>query len=149
MHISFDTFRCVLVEKAKNSILEIRRGLGQFGYMMRSYSGNTMFDESFDTSNFRAIMSKMTLADLNRCLFRIDSEEKSDGYDFGVYDIPGSGPMTYCGLRGNICARWFTAIMKHWIVYFLLVISYMFPADILTFHCACACYVCARLCLAN
>ncbi|XP_035827253.1 glycogen debranching enzyme [Aplysia californica] len=93
-------FRCVLPEQAKGAILDIRRGLGQFGYMMRSYSGNTMFDDTWDTSNFRAIVSRLSLADLNRCLFRIDQEERDDCYGFGAYSIPGAGNMVYCGLRG-------------------------------------------------
>ncbi|XP_059168911.1 glycogen debranching enzyme-like isoform X2 [Physella acuta] len=92
--------KCTLTEHAKGAILEIRRGLGQFGYMMRSYSGNTMFDEKFDSSNFRVIVSKLSLADLNRCLFRIDQEEKDDCYGFGAYGIPNRGAMVYCGLRG-------------------------------------------------
>ena len=97
-------FKCVLPQKAKGAILEIRRGLGQFGYMMRTYSGNNlMFDsQDWDTSNFRHIVARLSLADLNRCLFRIDHEERDDGYGFGAYNIPGAGDMVYCGLRGVV-----------------------------------------------
>lgn len=106
--LDFHTFTpgCVVVVKqvlptrAKNAILKIRRGVSQFGYLMRSYSGRTMFDESFDKSNFHAIVSKLTLSDMNIVLYRCDSEEKADGNGFGAYDIPGHGPMVYCGLRG-------------------------------------------------
>ncbi|XP_052775290.1 glycogen debranching enzyme-like isoform X2 [Mya arenaria] len=93
-------FKIALPSKAQKAILEIRRGLGQFGYLMRSYSGRTMFDETFDTSNFRAIVSDLSLADLNIALFRNRSEEEADGKGFGVYNIPGFGDMTFCGLRG-------------------------------------------------
>jgi glycogen debranching enzyme len=92
--------KCSLSAPARTAVLELRRGLGQFGYMMRSYSGNTMFDESLDESNFRAIVNKLTLADLNRCLFRIDQEERDDCYGFGAYDVPNYGRLVYCGLRG-------------------------------------------------
>ena len=90
-----------MAQSSQKAILEIRRGLGQFGYLMRSYSGRTMFDESFDTSNFRAIVGNLTLSDLNTVLFRYKSEEEADGNGFGVYNIPHLGDMTFCGLRGN------------------------------------------------
>lgn len=70
-------YRQVLPTKAKNAILKIRRGVSQFGYLMRSYSGRTMFDESFDKSNFHAIVSKLTLSDMNTVLYRCDSEERA------------------------------------------------------------------------
>ncbi|BFY99964.1 hypothetical protein BsWGS_03004 [Bradybaena similaris] len=89
-----------LPNQSKGAVLELRRGLGQFGYMMRSYSGHTMFDETLDKSNFRAIVERLTLAELNRCLFRIDQEEKDDCYGFGTYEVPNYGRLVYCGLRG-------------------------------------------------
>jgi glycogen debranching enzyme len=60
-----------------------------------------MFDKTFDSSNFHAIVSKLSLSDLNIVLYRCDSEEAADGNGFGAYDIPGYGPMVYCGLRGK------------------------------------------------
>ncbi|CAL1548001.1 unnamed protein product [Lymnaea stagnalis] len=92
--------RCSLPDHARGAILEIRRGLGQFGYLMRSYSGNKMFDETLDSTNFRAMVDKLSLADINRCLFRIDQEERDDCYGFGVYAIPNHGAMVYCGIKG-------------------------------------------------
>ena len=93
----FHVYRCVLPKPAQAAILEIRRGLGQFGYLMRSYSGRTMFDETHDTSNFRAIVGNLSLADLNIALFRCTGEESQD---FGVYSLPHFGEMKYAGLRG-------------------------------------------------
>ncbi|XP_061181595.1 glycogen debranching enzyme-like isoform X2 [Saccostrea echinata] len=93
-------FKQILPQKAKSAIIKIRRGVSQFGYLMRSYSGKTMFDETFDKSNFHAIISKLSLSDLNFVLYRCDSEERADGNGFGAYDIPGHGPTVYCGLRG-------------------------------------------------
>ncbi|RUS77596.1 hypothetical protein EGW08_014635 [Elysia chlorotica] len=90
-----------LPSPAKKAILEIRRGLGQFGYMMRSYSGKVVYhDESHENSNFRHIVAQLDLRDINHCLFRIDQEERDDGYGFGSYNIPHKGPFVYCGLRG-------------------------------------------------
>ncbi|KAH9488900.1 hypothetical protein Btru_058327, partial [Bulinus truncatus] len=91
--------KCSLPDIARRAILEIRRGLGHFGYRMRTYSGNTMFSET-DKCHFRAIVSKLTFADLNRILFRIDQEERDDCYEFGAYRVPNSGPLVYCGLKG-------------------------------------------------
>lgn len=39
------------------------------------------------------IVKNLTLLDLNRALYRCDREEP-------VYDIPGFGPLVYCGLQG-------------------------------------------------
>ncbi|KAK6188701.1 hypothetical protein SNE40_004828 [Patella caerulea] len=95
-------FRTSLPHKSREAILEIRRGLGQFGYLMRSYSGSTMFDDTWDKSNFRVIVSNLDLPSLNRALYRVNDEERDDGYGIGAYDIPGYGPMVYCGIRGII-----------------------------------------------
>ncbi|KAL4235669.1 hypothetical protein ACF0H5_004064 [Mactra antiquata] len=106
--INFNTFtpgsviavRSVLPSKAQKAILEIRKGLGQFGYLMRSYSGRSLFSETVDTSNFRSIVSALTLSDLNIALFRCRGEEEADGNGYSVYNIPGYGDLNYCGLRG-------------------------------------------------
>lgn len=95
-------YRSELPQHSQKAILEIRRGLGQFGYLMRSYSGRTMFDESFDTSNFRAIVGNLDLNDLNIVLFRYKTEEEADGNGFSAYNIPSYGDMTFCGLRGIV-----------------------------------------------
>ena len=92
----------MLPQPALKAILEIRRGLGQFGYLMRSYSGRKLFDESVDASNFRSIVSALTLDDLNVALFRCRGEEEADGNGFSVYNIPGYGDLNYCGLGGKI-----------------------------------------------
>ena len=91
----------MLPTKAHHAILEIRRGIGQFGYLMRSYSGRSLFDENVDQSNFRTIVSNLTLADLNRIFFRCKAEEESEGHGYSAYNIPGFGDMVYCGLRGT------------------------------------------------
>ncbi|KAK3767183.1 hypothetical protein RRG08_018054 [Elysia crispata] len=95
--------KCSLPIQAKNAVLEIRRGLGQFGYMMRSYSGSVIYhDQSHDNSSFRHIVEALDLSDINQCLYRIDQEERDDGYGFGTYNVPNHGPLVYCGLRGMI-----------------------------------------------
>lgn len=61
-----------------------------------------MFDEHVDQSNFRTIVSMLSLADLNRILFRCKAEEEAEGNGYSTYNIPGSGEMVYCGLRGEL-----------------------------------------------
>ena len=94
--------RCMLPTKAHHSILEIRRGIGQFGYLMRSYSGRSLIDEHVDQSNFRTIVSNLTLADLNKIFFHCKAEEEAEGNGYSTYNVPGYGDMVYCGLRGSI-----------------------------------------------
>ncbi|XP_025834354.1 glycogen debranching enzyme [Agrilus planipennis] len=53
-------------------------------------------------NELKQIISKMNLNDLNRALYHCDQEEKDEGNGFGVYDIPGFGPMVYCGFQGLI-----------------------------------------------
>ena len=93
--------RCCLIDRAKEAVLEIRQGMGQFGYMMRSYSGNIMFDDSWDKSNFREVVSRFTLGDLNRVMYRVDQEERDDNFGFSTYHIPNHGTLCYSGLRGQ------------------------------------------------
>ncbi|XP_070195748.1 glycogen debranching enzyme-like isoform X2 [Littorina saxatilis] len=92
--------KCSLGDRAKEAVLEIRRGMGQFGYMMRSYSGNTTYDDTWDKSNFRGIVSRLSLGDLNRVMYRVDQEERDDKFGFSTYNIPGHGNLCYSGLRG-------------------------------------------------
>ncbi|PVD23275.1 hypothetical protein C0Q70_16541, partial [Pomacea canaliculata] len=93
-------FRCSMTERAKKAVLEIRKCLGQFGYMMRSYSGNVTFDDTWDSSNFRAVVSRLSLGDLNRVLYRVEKEEIDDHFGFSTYHIPDHGNLCYSGLRG-------------------------------------------------
>lgn len=54
------------------------------------------------SSDLLAIVSRMNFADLNRALYRCDQEERDSTADkFGVYDIPGYGPLVYAGLQGE------------------------------------------------
>lgn len=93
-------FQCCLSDRASKAVLCIRQFCGQFGYLMRSYSGRKIFDESWDTTNFQAIVGQLDLTDLNHVLYRCDAEERDDGNGFGAYDVPGQGPFVYCGIRG-------------------------------------------------
>ncbi|XP_067951516.1 glycogen debranching enzyme-like [Watersipora subatra] len=52
-----------------------------------------------DGSGLQAMMSKLTLADVNALLYHCDAEEKSIT-GFGCYGIPNYGPLVYAGLQG-------------------------------------------------
>lgn len=44
----------------------------------------------------------MDFADLNKALYRCDQEERDETMNrFGVYDVPGYGPLVYAGLQGD------------------------------------------------
>ena len=51
-------------------------------------------------SIFDDIATQLSLGTMNRVLFRCDAEERSDGLGIGVYNIPGYGSLTYCGIAG-------------------------------------------------
>lgn len=48
------------------------------------------------------IISRLDLIDLNRAIFRCDTEERDMGNGTGVYDVPGYGPLVYCGSQGFV-----------------------------------------------
>jgi glycogen debranching enzyme len=53
-------------------------------------------------SELEGIVSQMTLADLNRALYRCKEEESDETKGAsGAYDIPGFDPVVYCGLQGT------------------------------------------------
>lgn len=51
-------------------------------------------------SELKAVVEKLSFADLNRVLYRCDQEERDDGHGFDVYDIPAYGKLVYAGLQG-------------------------------------------------
>lgn len=45
----------------------------------------------------------MNFSDLNKVLYRCDQEEREETCDkFGVYNVPGYGPLVYAGLQGIV-----------------------------------------------
>lgn len=95
-------FRLTLPAQAKDAILHVRSSLNEFGYLMRSYSGRSLYDKGISVSNFREIVQEMNYSAFNRAMFRVSSEDESDGMGFSSYDIPNYGKLEYCGLQG-IC----------------------------------------------
>lgn len=89
--------RVSLDSESRSAILRIRSCVSQFGYRMRSYSGTVL---KRGTHDFESILSHLTLADLNRVLFRCEAEERDEGKGRGAYGLPGYGDLVYCGLQG-------------------------------------------------
>lgn len=53
-------------------------------------------------SELEEVVSRLTLADLNRVLCRCAEEERDETNGAnGAYDIPDFGPVVYCGLQGK------------------------------------------------
>ena len=45
------------------------------------------------------IISRLTLADMNRVLYRCDQEERDEGRQGAAYEVPNWGPLVYSGLQ--------------------------------------------------
>lgn len=89
--------RVAVNSATRGAVLQLRTALSQFGYRMRSYSGSRLMVKG---SDFRSIVQRMSLADINRVLYRCDAEERDDGKGFGSYNVPDHGNLVYCGLQG-------------------------------------------------
>lgn len=50
----------------------------------------------------KAIISKLNLNDLNRTIYQCDNEDRDMGKGPGSYNIPGYGPLVYCGTQGFV-----------------------------------------------
>ena len=46
------------------------------------------------------IVGSLSLSDLNKVLYRCNEEESDQGFGGGVYVVPTTGAMVYCGLQG-------------------------------------------------
>ena len=69
---------------------------------MDLYEKRSGSQESYKTiDELEAIIANLSLSDLNRVLYRADPEEKDDGNGGGVYVLPDSGALVYCGLQGQ------------------------------------------------
>lgn len=80
-----------LPNKAKAAILKLRQ-------LMKNSTENNL-------ESLYSIIEKLTLADLNRILYRCDQEERDEGKGFAAYDIPDYGTLVYCGLQGKLNKR--------------------------------------------
>jgi len=89
-------FRLSLVPRAQSSVNKIRAVLSEFGYRTRISEVTT------HNNRLNEVLGNLTLSDLNRILYRCDAEERDEGRGGGAYDIPGYGPLPYCGLQGVI-----------------------------------------------
>ena len=55
--------------------------------------------------DLRTVIAPLSLVDLNYVLYRCDNEEQVDRPGNGVYNMPGYGPLIYCGLQGERMAH--------------------------------------------
>lgn len=53
-------------------------------------------------NELKSIITKLDLNDLNRVIYRCDQEERDMGEGSGAYDVPGYGPLVYCGTQGFV-----------------------------------------------
>jgi glycogen debranching enzyme len=62
-------------------------------------------DSSSLFNDLPKMITNMNLDHLNLLLYRCDKEERDSEYPGGAYDVPGFGPLAYCGLEGfyRIC----------------------------------------------
>eukprot|EP00794_Sanderia_malayensis_P008072 gene8072-8936_t len=87
-----------LKSKTTRAIQNLRSALRMFpeqGYPFED-------DGAHEISPVQPIIDRLTLAGLNRILYRCSSEELDDGHRLDVYHIPNYGSLTYCGLQGFV-----------------------------------------------
>ena len=92
-----DIYRVSLHSNSKSAILELRNCISRFGYGVRPCGGSILRDNE---DKLNTIIDHLSLADLNRVLFRCASEEQDEGKNRGVYVLSKVGAMPYCGLQG-------------------------------------------------
>ena len=69
---------------------------------MDLYAKRSENQESYNQiDELDGIIANLSLSDLNRVLYRADREEQDDGNGGGVYVLPDTGPLVYCGLQGQ------------------------------------------------
>uniref|UniRef100_A0A915IDV4 4-alpha-glucanotransferase n=1 Tax=Romanomermis culicivorax TaxID=13658 RepID=A0A915IDV4_ROMCU len=92
-----------MFSESRAAIRDLRQFLNEFGYRLRSHSidgAQAKEKLSAGGTNFGAIMSKMSLQDLNRVLFRSHEEEADEGKGGGAFYVQNIGNFVYCGLAG-------------------------------------------------
>ncbi|XP_035597566.1 glycogen debranching enzyme-like isoform X2 [Oncorhynchus keta] len=91
-------FRVSLDPRSQELVGVLRRHLVQFSDHYKTGSMPDNNAPAILTTPLAAIMSKVTLADMNVLLFRCDAEEQEDGG--GCYIIPSWMSLKYGGLQG-------------------------------------------------
>lgn len=80
-------FRASLPETMKDAINSVRSLISQFSITKET--------------ELSRIIDKLTLADLNRIIYRCDQEERDEGLGFDTYHIPNFSSLVYAGLQGK------------------------------------------------
>ncbi|XP_015750298.1 PREDICTED: glycogen debranching enzyme-like, partial [Acropora digitifera] len=90
-------FDITMENRVKNSLGQLRQlAVDMYGKRSESPESYSKIDE------LDGIIGNLSLCDLNRVLYRADPEERDDGNGGGVYVLPETGALVYCGLQGVI-----------------------------------------------
>jgi len=72
------------------------------GAVQRLRSTVTELTQFSASSDIEHIISRLSLADMNRIIYRCDQEERDEGRGAAVYDLPNYGPLVYAGFQSII-----------------------------------------------
>lgn len=61
-----------------------------------SEAGNNQLEQ------LQLLVKQLSLADINRVLYRCDQEERDEGRGSAAYNVPDFGPFVYCGLQSVV-----------------------------------------------
>ncbi|KAH9366529.1 hypothetical protein HPB48_010317 [Haemaphysalis longicornis] len=85
------------LEASQVAVQDIRRHLAHMGYIPQELGPAVAVEGEEDIAS---ICQALSLADINRILFRSDPEERAEGHGGGTYCFPRYGSLVYCGLQG-------------------------------------------------
>lgn len=95
-------FRVSPVEASRAAVQDIRKHLVRVGYCSPEGPAAAEAASAEAAEDVASICQALSLADLNRILFRSDPEERAEGRGGGTYSFPRHGSLVYCGLQGVV-----------------------------------------------
>ena len=102
-----DVICCVIITPSSVSMVP---DAGAAIQQLRGFTNKPLTDTDFKGSHDQGkslfkelvnVTASLSLVDLNYVIYRCDNEEQVDCPGNGVYNIPGYGPLIYCGLQGE------------------------------------------------